>query len=298
MAKNKAKTRPGNLDLRSLLPPEDELEFMIEGWLAEDIGRLDLTTEIMIPADARAEFILNTRHDIVVCGIDIAAEVFRYHVPACEVEILTPDGNRAPPGTALAKVRGPARGLLTSERTALNMLQMLCGIATRTNEYARLVEGTGATLIDTRKTIPGHRQLSKYAACVGGARPHRVGLHDGVMIKDNHIAVHGSIANAVAQARALTPALTKIEVECDTLDQVGEAADAGADVIMFDNMDADTMRQGIEIVAGRAQTEASGGITLETIHEKAQSGVDFISVGRMTQSAPAADIGLDVSITT
>ena len=298
MNKIKATARPNNLDLRSLLPPDDELEFMIEGWLAEDIGRLDLTTEIMIPADARAEFILNTRHDIVVCGIDIAAEVFRYHVPDCEVETLTPDGTRAPPGTALAKVRGPARGLLTSERTALNMLQMLCGIATRTNEYARQVEGTGATLIDTRKTIPGHRQLSKYAACVGGARPHRVGLHDGVMIKDNHIAVHGSITNAVAQARALTPALTKIEVECDTLDQVKEAAKAGADVIMFDNMDADTMRQGIEIVAGRAQTEASGGITLETIREKAESGVDFISVGRMTQSAPAADIGLDVSITT
>ena len=288
--------RPENLDLRALLPPADELARLIESWLAEDIGRRDITTETMIPADAEATFVLNTRDDIVVCGIGIAARVFRHHVPGCEVEILTPDGTRAAPGTALARIQGPARGLLTAERTALNLLQFLSGIATRTNEYARLVEGTGATLIDTRKTVPGLRQLSKYAACVGGARNHRLGLHDGVMLKDNHIAIHGSIARAVAQAKALTPALTKIEVECDTLDQVREAAEAGADVIMFDNMSAATMREAIAIVAGRAETEASGGITLETIREKAESGVDFISVGRMTQSAPAADIGLDVSI--
>lgn len=298
MPSKPAPTRPKDLDFRSLLPPEEELHWLIDGWLSEDIGRLDLTTEVMIPADARAEFVMNTRQDIVVCGIDIAIEVFRSHVPECETEILTPDGTRAAPGTALARVRGPARGLLTAERTALNLLQFLSGIATRTSEYARLVEGTGATLIDTRKTIPGHRQLSKYASCVGGARNHRIGLHDGVLIKDNHIAVHGSIANAVAQAKALTPSLTKIEVECDTLDQVKEAAEAGADVILFDNMDADTMREGVAIVAGRTQTEASGGITLETIRAKAESGVDFISVGRMTQSAPAVDIGLDVSIST
>lgn len=292
------KGRPANLDLRALLPEAEELHFMIEGWLEEDIGRQDITTEFMIPADAGAKFVLNTRDDIIVCGIDVAAEVFRYHVPECEVQIFTPDGTPAKKGTALAQVEGPARGLLTAERTALNMLQFMTGIATRTNEYARLVEGTGATLIDTRKTVPGLRHLSKYAACVGGARNHRIGLHDGVMLKDNHIAIHGSITNAVAQAKALTAALTKIEVECDTLDQVKEAAEAGADVIMFDNMDPDMMREGVAIVAGRAQTEASGGITLETIHDKALSGVDFISVGRMTQSAPAADIGLDASLST
>lgn len=290
--------RPENLDLRSLVPAQDELHYMIQEWLDEDIGRRDITTDFLIPADARAAMLLNTRDDVIVCGIDVAAEVFRYHVPDCAVEVLTPDGTNAKPGTALAKVTGPARGMLTAERTALNMLQFMTGIATLTNEYARLVEGTGATLIDTRKTVPGLRLLSKYAACVGGARNHRIGLHDGVMLKDNHIAIHGSITQAVKQAKALTPALTKIEVECDTHEQVKEAAEAGADVIMFDNMSADMMREGVAIVAGRAQTEASGGINLETIHEKAKSGVDFISVGRMTQSAPAADIGLDVTIST
>ena len=158
--------------------------------------------------------------------------------------------------------------------------------------------GTGATLIDTRKTVPGYRALSKYATCVGGARNHRIRLDDGMLVKDNHIAVCGGVAPAVARARALTPSLTKIEVECDTLEQVREAADAGADVILLDNMDAAAMRQAVGMVGGRVELEASGGITLETIREKAESGVDYISVGRMTQSAPAADIGLDVSIET
>jgi nicotinate-nucleotide pyrophosphorylase (carboxylating) len=271
---------------------------MIDGWLEEDIGRLDITTEYLIPADAKATFLINTRHEIVVCGMDVAAEVFRYHVPDCQIDIRYHDGSRAKKGDTLARVTGPARGLLTAERTALNLLQMLTGIATLTATYADKVKGTGATLIDTRKTIPGYRILSKYATCVGGARNHRIRLDDGILVKDNHIAVCGSIAAAVARAKALTPSLTKIEVECDTLDQVREAADAGADVILFDNMDADMMREGVRIVAGRCETEASGGITMDTIRAKAESGVDYISVGRMTQSAPAADIGLDVSIAT
>ena len=290
--------RPDDLDMRSMLPATHELHRMIDGWLAEDIGRLDITTEYLIPADARAEFVMNTRHDIVVCGIDIAVEVFRRHVPGCEVEVLVPDGARAPVGTALARVRGPARGLLTAERTALNLLQFLTGISTLTARYAALVEGSPATLIDTRKTLPGYRALSKYATCVGGARNHRIRLDDGMLVKDNHIAVCGGIGPAMARARALTPSLTKIEVECDTLDQVAEAADAGADVILLDNMDAETMSEAKRIVDDRAELEASGGVNLETIHAKARSGVDYISVGRMTQSAPAADIGLDVSITT
>jgi nicotinate-nucleotide pyrophosphorylase (carboxylating) len=194
------------------------------------------------------------------------------------------------------RISGPGRGLLTAERTSLNILQFMCGIATLVNEYVTKIAHTNAQLIDTRKTIPGMRMLSKYSACIGGCRPHRLGLHDGVMIKDNHIAVHGSITKALVQARALTPALTKIEVECDTLKQVGEAAKAGADVIMFDNMSAAMMKKGIALIAGRAKTEASGGITMDTIKEKAESGVDVISVGRMTQSAPAVDIGLDVTI--
>ncbi len=284
--------------MRSMLPSTEELHWMIDEWLEEDIGRLDITTEFLIPADARAEFVINTRHDIVVCGIDIAAEVFRHHVPGCEVEILTPDGTRAAPGAALARVRGPARGLLTAERTALNLLQMLTGISTLTAQYAKLVEDSGATLIDTRKTIPGYRTLSKYATCVGGARNHRIRLDDGMLIKDNHIAVCGGIGPAMARARALTPSLTKIEVECDTLEQVAEAAAAGADVILLDNMDAATMTEAVKIVAGRCELEASGGVNLDTIFEKARSGVDYISVGRMTQSAPVADIGLDVSLLT
>lgn len=288
--------RPGDVALRALLPPRDELRRMIDGWLREDIGRLDVTTEFLIPAGATADFVISPRHEVIVCGIELAAEVFRFHVPECGVEIYAPDGAPAAARTALARITGPARGLLTAERTALNLLQFLTGIATRTNEYARLVEGTGATLIDTRKTVPGHRQLSKYAACVGGARNHRIRLDDGVIVKDNHIAIYGGIAGAVARAKVLTPTLTKIEVECDTLDQVKEALAAGADQILLDNMDAATMREAVAIVGGRCELEASGGITLETIREKAQTGVDYVSVGRMTQSAPAADIGLDVRI--
>jgi nicotinate-nucleotide pyrophosphorylase (carboxylating) len=285
-----------SFDATFLLPPKDELHLMIEEWVAEDVGIQDLTTNIMIPANAKADFVMNTRQDIVIAGIEVAAEVFRHMVPEAKVKTLVKDGTFAKKGTSLMRITGPGRGLLTAERTSLNILQFMCGIATLVREYASKIDHTNAQLIDTRKTIPGLRMLSKYSACIGGCRPHRLGLHDGVMIKDNHIAVHGSITKAVAQARALTPALTKIEVECDTLKQVEEAASAGADVIMFDNMSADMMKKGIEIIAGRARTEASGGIRLDTIKEKAESGVDVISVGRMTQSAPAVDIGLDVTI--
>ena len=291
-----AKRRPTNLDATFLLPPKDELHLMIEEWVAEDVGLQDLTTNVMIPSEAKADFVMNTREDIVIAGIEVAAEVFRHIVPDAKVKTLIKDGTLAKKGTPLMRITGPGRGLLTAERTSLNILQFMCGIATLVREYVSQIKHTNAQLIDTRKTIPGLRMLSKYSACVGGCRPHRLGLHDGVMIKDNHIAVHGSITKAVAQARALTPALTKVEVECDTLKQVDEAAKAGADVIMFDNMSAAMMKKGIGIIAGRAHTEASGGIRMDTIKEKAESGVDFISVGRMTQSAPAVDIGLDVTI--
>jgi nicotinate-nucleotide pyrophosphorylase (carboxylating) len=295
-AKAAAKARTTTIDATFLLPPHEEIQIMIEEWVAEDVGIQDLTTNIMIPADAKADFLMNTRQDIVIAGIEVAAEVFRHMVPESKVKVLVKDGTVAKKGTSLMRITGPARGLLTAERTSLNILQFMCGIATLVNEYASKIAHTDTQLIDTRKTVPGLRMLSKYAACIGGCRPHRLGLHDGVMIKDNHIAVHGSITKAVAQARALTPALTKIEVECDTLKQVEEAAKAGADVIMFDNMSAAMMAKGIAIIAGRARTEASGGINMDTIAEKAESGVDTISVGRMTQSAPAVDIGLDVTI--
>jgi len=191
-----------------------------------------------------------------------------------------------------------ARGLLAAERTALNILQHLTGIATETAKYVERIKGTGAVLIDTRKTLPGLRAVEKHAVQLGGGRNHRLGLSDGILIKDNHISVCGSIRAAVARAKAGVPVLTRIEVECDRLDQVREAVEAGADMILLDNMDTATMREAVKIVGGKIPLEASGGITLDTVREKAESGVDYISTGRITQSAPAADIGLDVTITT
>ena len=274
------------------------VEDLIDRALREDIGFCDLTSELVIPADAKADFMINTRHDIVVAGLDIAAQVFRRQVPDCRIETFIKDGDRAPRGAKLARITGAARGLLAAERTALNILQHLTGIATETAKYVEKIKGTKAVLIDTRKTLPGLRAVEKHAVQLGGGRNHRLGLSDGILIKDNHISVCGSIRAAVARAKAGVPVLTKIEVECDRLDQVREAAEAGADMILLDNMDAGTMREAVKIVGGKIPLEASGGITLDTVREKAESGVDYISTGRITQSAPAADIGLDVTITT
>jgi len=271
---------------------------IIDRALAEDIGFCDLTSELVIPADARAELALNARQDIVVAGLDVAARVFRRHVPECRVELRVRDGERVKAGAAMGRVEGPARGLLAVERTALNFLQHLSGIATLTAQYAERVAGTRAVLIDTRKTIPGLRALEKHAAQLGGARNHRLRLDDGVLIKDNHISVCGSLTAAVERARAGAPVLTKIEVECDTLDQVGQAIEAGADMILLDNMGLEDMRQAVALSGGRIPLEASGGVRLENIRAIAETGVDFISVGRITQSAPAVDIGLDAVIKT
>jgi nicotinate-nucleotide pyrophosphorylase (carboxylating) len=274
------------------------IEDLIDRALREDIGFCDLTSELVIPADAKADFMLNTRHDIVVAGLDIAARVFRRRVPDCKIEAFVKDGDRAARGARLARITGAARGLLAAERTALNILQHLTGIATETAKYVEKIKGTKAVLIDTRKTLPGLRAVEKHAVHLGGGRNHRLGLDDGILIKDNHISVCGSIRAAVARAKAGVPVLTRIEVECDRLEQVREAVEAGADMILLDNMDAGTMREAVKIVGGKIPLEASGGITFDTIREKAESGVDYISVGRITQSAPAADIGLDVTITT
>ena len=250
----------------------------------------------MIPAEARAELALNARQDIVVAGMGVAAQVFRRRVPECRVELRVTDGDRVKAGAAMGRVEGPARGLLTVERTALNFLQHLSGIATLTAQYAERIAGTRAVLIDTRKTTPGLRALEKHAACVGGARNHRLRLDDGVLIKDNHISVCGSITAAVTRARGGVPVLTKIEVECDTLEQVKEALQAGADMILLDNMSVEDMRRAVALSGGRTPLEASGGVRLDTIRAIAETGVDFISVGRITQSAPAVDIGLDAVI--
>ena len=270
-----------------------QIQAFVERALMEDIGFCDLTSELAIPAHASAEFAINARHPMVIAGIDIAATVFRRYVPEAAVAIETPDGTRATSGQVLARVSGPARGLLSAERTALNILQHLSGIATMTAQYVDKIAGTGAVLLDTRKTTPGLRILEKHAAHVGGAKNHRLGLAAGVMIKDNHIAVCGSIKAAVAQAKKGIPVLTKIEVEADRLDQVVEALEAGADMILLDNMSLQMLREAVAMVAGRVPLEASGGVNLDTIRGIAETGVDYISVGRITQSAPAVDIGLD-----
>ena len=275
-----------------LLDPQDITDF-IDRALDEDIGRGDLTTMVTIPEGTKLKVAMMARQPLVVCGMEMAAEVFHRVDPTINIKLLVADGKAAPAKTVLARISGDARAILSAERTALNIVQHLSGISTMVRAYADKVKGTKAVLIDTRKTIPTLRNVAKYASYIGGARNHRIRLDDGVLIKDNHIAAHGSLTATIVAAKRRTPALTVIEVECDTLKQVKEAAEAGVDMILLDNMSAADMKKAVKIVAGRARIEASGGINLETIREKAESGVDFISVGRMTQSAPAVDIGLE-----
>jgi nicotinate-nucleotide pyrophosphorylase (carboxylating) len=272
------------------------LEKIIDNALLEDIGLADLTSELAVPAEARADFAINTRQEIVVAGIDVAAAVFRRRVPDCTFEKKVEDGQAIGKGTLMARVTGEARGLLTAERTALNLLQHMSAIATVTAAYVARIKGTKATLIDTRKTTPGLRALEKHAVQLGGGRNHRLDLSSGVMIKDNHISVCGSIAAALKRVKAAVPVLTKVEVECDRIDQVREALQAGADMLLLDNMTLDMLREAVAIVAGRIPLEASGGVNFETIRPIAETGVDFISVGRITQSAPSVDIGLDATL--
>lgn len=271
---------------------------VIQATLDEDTGGLgyergDITSATVIPADLRFKGVMQARHAMVVSGLPVAAEVFRMVVPEARFTPRARDGQEVTAGTVLAEMEGPARGLLTAERTALNLLQLMSGIATLTRQYSQRIEGTGCTLLDTRKTIPGLRKLSKYATRCGGARNHRMGLYDGELIKDNHIAVCGGVGAAVRAAKSA--GLPNVEAECDTLEQVAEAVEAGADIVLLDNMGPDVLRRAVALVAGRCKTEASGGVTLDTIRAIAETGVDFVSVGRITQSAPAVDIGLDWS---
>jgi nicotinate-nucleotide pyrophosphorylase (carboxylating) len=276
--------------------PEPDIEDarrVISAALAEDVGPGDITSAAVIPADLRFKGVMQARHAMVVAGLPVAALAFAMVVPEARFAAKVADGQQVAAGTVLAEIEGPARGLLTAERTALNLLQLMSGIATLTAQYADKLRGTGCTLLDTRKTIPGLRKLSKYATLCGGAKNHRMGLYDGVLIKDNHIAVCGGVGPAVRAAKAAgTP---NIEAECDTLEQVAEAVAAGADIVLLDNMNPEQLRRAVALVAGRCRTEASGGVTLDTIHAIAETGVDFVSVGRITQSAPAVDIGLDWS---
>jgi nicotinate-nucleotide pyrophosphorylase (carboxylating) len=270
-----------------------QIEKLIDLWLSEDIGHADLTAQLMIEEDAIGTFHMNAREPMHVAGIHVSARIFAKYDSRLKVTLYVKEGDQVSKGTRLLTVSGPARSILTAERTALNIAQHLSGIATETARYNTEIIGTKARLIDTRKTTPGLRMLEKHAVVCGGGLNHRLGLDSGVMLKDNHIAVSGSIMNAVAKVRELLPVLTKIEVECDRVEQVKEAIQAGADIIMLDNMSLEDMKTSVQLVAGKAKVEASGGISMKTIKAIAETGVDFISTSKITQAAPPVDIGLD-----
>ena len=263
--------------------------------LAEDIGQGDLTTRATVPGDAQLKASMVAREYMVVAGMPIVEEIVKRLVPNARIKILATDGTAVSPGDVLVELEGPAEGLLTAERTALNSVQFLSGIATLTNAYVTEILGTKATLLDTRKTVPGLRNLSKYAVRCGGGTNHRIRLDDGILIKDNHIAVAGDIATAVRAAKSYDFGGIKIQAECDTLEQVKEALDAGADSLLLDNMPPPVLRQAVDLIQGQIPLEASGGVNLKTIRAIAETGVDFISVGAITQRAPAVDIGLDIA---
>ncbi|MCS6880023.1 MAG: carboxylating nicotinate-nucleotide diphosphorylase [Oscillochloridaceae bacterium] len=279
------------------LPPELVREVVVRA-LNEDIGTGDLTTLAVIPPDARAEAHFVFRQAGVVCGLPVVAAVFALVDPALTLRPRAAEGARVSAGERVASVAGPARGLLSGERVALNFLQRLSGIATLTASYVEAVRGARARILDTRKTTPGLRALEKYAVRVGGGVNHRSGLYDGVMLKDNHLAILAArgvdLAEAVRRARAAVGPMVRVEVEVESVEQAAIAAEAGADLILLDNMSPEQLRAAVAAVAGRARTEASGGINLHSIRAVADSGVDFISVGALTHSAPALDIGLDI----
>jgi len=263
--------------------------------LREDIGTGDLTSRATISPNARATAQYTTKQELVVAGISVAQEIVRLVDPTLQFEILTPDATSVSSGTALATVRGPARSILMAERTSLNFLQRMCGIATLTRRYVDRIQGTRARIVDTRKTVPGLRVLDKYAVSCGGGMNHRMGLFDGVLIKNNHLAFHSSVANAIEQARRSLGHLVKIEVEVRDLGQLQTALAAGADVILLDNFNPAETRKAVEIVARRVPVESSGGITLDNVRDFAEAGVDYISVGALTHSVPAVDIHLRVT---
>jgi nicotinate-nucleotide pyrophosphorylase (carboxylating) len=275
--------------------PDFDIDEFVSRTLAEDLGKGgDVTSNATIPADARFTAAMNCRQRIVLAGIELAAAFFRSLDPKVDIELLANDGELLVHGTTLMRLSGNARAMLSAERAALNTLQHLSGVATLTRHYVDALEGTGAVLLDTRKTVPGLRALEKYATRMGGAQNHRMRLDDGVLIKDNHIAACGGIAEAVRAAKSANTGLP-VQVEVDRIDQIETALEAGADRLLLDNMDPAKLRAAVALVKGRVPLEASGGVTLETIRFLAETGVNYISVGRITQSAPAVDIGLDFS---
>ena len=275
--------------------PDFDLDAFVRATLAEDLGaKGDITSMATIPADARFGGAMDSRDAITVAGLPIAEQFFRALDPAMEIETLVGEGAQVAPGSDLMRLSGNARAMLTAERSALNTVQHLSGIATMTRQYVDALAGTGATLLDTRKTIPGLRVLEKYATRMGGAKNHRMGLWDAAMIKDNHVAVAGSVEEAVR--RAVAAGIASIIVEVDRVAQVEPALAAGATHLLLDNMTLDQLRECVALVGGTVPTEASGGVRLDTIRAIGETGVTYVSVGRLTQSAPAADIGLDFAL--
>jgi len=271
----------------------DMLERVAFAALAEDLGDGDVTTEATVDVDATGSAELVVKEPGVVCGLAVAEAVFRAVDSELRFERLVEEGASVAAGTAVARVVGAERAILTGERTALNFLARLSGIATLTRRYVDAVEGTGAAILDTRKTTPGLRALEKHAVATGGGRNHRFGLDDGVLVKDNHLRAAGSVACAVERLRAVTP--LPIEVECDTLEQVSEALAAGAEAILLDNMSPDQLRSAVALARGHARLEASGGVTLENVRAVAETGVDEISVGALTHSARSLDVSLELT---
>jgi nicotinate-nucleotide pyrophosphorylase (carboxylating) len=275
-------------------PPRLMLEPLVRAALLEDLGQAgDVTTNAVVPADARAEAAFVARQAGVVAGLDLAKLSFELIDPTIEMRVKRPDGATIAASETIATVGGPARGILTAERAALNFLCHLSGIASLTAAFVAAVAHTGARIVSTRKTTPGLRAIEKYAVRVGGGANHRFGLDDAVLIKDNHRAIAGGVAEALRRAREGVGHMVKIEVEVDSLAELAEALTVGVDAVLLDNMTPDMLAKAINMVAGRAITEASGGVTLENVGAIAATGVDLISIGRLTHRAPALDIGLD-----
>jgi nicotinate-nucleotide pyrophosphorylase (carboxylating) len=285
--------RGGSVSPAMSLPASLYLD-IVRRALDEDLAEAgDLTTEACIPADSTSVAEIGVRRPGVVAGLEVGANVFRTVDPEVRVELAAADGDRVEAGQVLGRVEGRSRSILTAERTALNLMGRMSGVATATARLVDAVAGTGAVIADTRKTMPGLRALDKYAVRMGGGRNHRFGLYDAVLIKDNHIVAAGSITDAVEAVRARVGHMVRIEVEVETLEQLDELLEVGADVVLLDNMDPDTLRSAVDKVGGRMVIEASGTVTLETVREIAESGVDVISTGWITHSPPQLDIGLD-----
>ena len=285
---------PGTDRVTELDLPDLLIEPLVRAALAEDLGRAgDITTSAVVPAEARFDGAIVARQAGTAAGVSVARLVFKLLDPDISVSVEKPDASPVSPGQAVLRLSGPARPILSGERTALNFLCHLSGVASATNTLVRAVAGTAARITCTRKTTPGLRALEKFAVRAGGGVSHRFGLDDGILIKDNHVAVAGGVAEAIRRARRAAGHMVKIEAEVDTLAQLDEALAEGADAVLLDNMSLETLRQAVETAAGRAVTEASGGVTLDTVRGIADTGVDIISAGWITHSAPALDFGLD-----